>query len=567
VFALGVVLYELLTRRRLYREKSDLLVMQRITQEDVVAPSTINPAVDTELDSIASQSLSKIAEERFATAAEFSEALDVWLAMQGHADCRAQLQRWMDAHADGLGIAVDETEAAAGAPSWEQSGAADAAPSDADATRASELEDAGGTVSTPALHPAQDMSGKHPRLEEDNALGPTERLPAVRDQPSVVTAANPPQHTVPSDTQVIDVGSQPSEMVVSVQDNAPIHDTIPPPSAFQPPSNSLVDVERAAKPLPLAAFVGGLIAVGLAAGVGFFLLRESTPPDELPDPPADVVVKPGQPSGDPSPGDPAAQDGGGEAAPADPPPAPDTARLQIRSEPEGVVVLVDGKAAGNAPVSVEYELTESKTVRASAVFPDQAPVTQDVELSPGGEYVVELRALARLSVRTTPIGAAVVLDGNAMGPSPRDTMWVDPSKAHVVAVSLNGFKPWQKQIKPKPGDHLILEPELTKAPAPAVRPSGGRSTRSRSPPADAGYGMLIVNSGPWAVVYIDGKRRGPTPLRLEKVRAGKRRIKVVNKEVGFSKQVVVDVKKDEKNSVGFRFEKKGNSYVFARLVR
>jgi serine/threonine protein kinase len=79
VFALGIVLYELLTRRRLFRDKSDLLIMQKITGEDVAPPSTVNPQVDARLDAILAKALARSVADRYASADEFAVALDAWV--------------------------------------------------------------------------------------------------------------------------------------------------------------------------------------------------------------------------------------------------------------------------------------------------------------------------------------------------------------------------------------------------------------------------------------------------------------------------------------------------------
>jgi serine/threonine-protein kinase len=99
VFALGIVLYELLTRRRLFREKSDLLIMQRITGEDALPPSFINKELDADLDAICRRALTRERDARWQTAAAFAEALDAWRAAKRPGDTRAQLQRWIEQHA------------------------------------------------------------------------------------------------------------------------------------------------------------------------------------------------------------------------------------------------------------------------------------------------------------------------------------------------------------------------------------------------------------------------------------------------------------------------------------
>jgi len=98
VFALGVVLYELLTRRRLFRDKSDLLVMQRITTEDVPPPSTVNTGVDGRLDAIVKRSLERDPDRRYQTAGDFAEDLDAWLLKAGQRADELTLSQWFASH-------------------------------------------------------------------------------------------------------------------------------------------------------------------------------------------------------------------------------------------------------------------------------------------------------------------------------------------------------------------------------------------------------------------------------------------------------------------------------------
>ena len=75
VFALGVVLWELTTGRRLFREESDMATLARVQDCEVPPPSEIAPGYPPELERIVLKALSKEKEARFATARELSRAL------------------------------------------------------------------------------------------------------------------------------------------------------------------------------------------------------------------------------------------------------------------------------------------------------------------------------------------------------------------------------------------------------------------------------------------------------------------------------------------------------------
>ncbi len=68
VFALGVILHELLTGKPLFARANDLLVMQAVCLEPVPPPSAFCAEVDPELERIAMKALSRSREERYPTA-------------------------------------------------------------------------------------------------------------------------------------------------------------------------------------------------------------------------------------------------------------------------------------------------------------------------------------------------------------------------------------------------------------------------------------------------------------------------------------------------------------------
>jgi serine/threonine protein kinase len=80
VFALGVVLYEMLTAERPFRGADSRETVQRIVEADLVPASRLNDTVDEHLDALLSKSLAKRPAERFAGAAEMAAALAAYLA-------------------------------------------------------------------------------------------------------------------------------------------------------------------------------------------------------------------------------------------------------------------------------------------------------------------------------------------------------------------------------------------------------------------------------------------------------------------------------------------------------
>ena len=97
VWGLGVVLWEFLALKRLFRRPDLITTAEAILSEVVPAPSKINPAVPPALDAIVLKCLSRTPERRYQTAREVSRALRAWLTTTGHLIDGTELGEWMAA--------------------------------------------------------------------------------------------------------------------------------------------------------------------------------------------------------------------------------------------------------------------------------------------------------------------------------------------------------------------------------------------------------------------------------------------------------------------------------------
>ncbi len=76
VFAAGIVLWEMLTLRRLFRSEDPGLVAMKILKSDVEVPSRFNPQVPRALDAVVSAALARDRDDRYGTALMFAKALE-----------------------------------------------------------------------------------------------------------------------------------------------------------------------------------------------------------------------------------------------------------------------------------------------------------------------------------------------------------------------------------------------------------------------------------------------------------------------------------------------------------
>lgn len=76
IFSLGVVLYEMLAGRKLFRGESEVSVIDQVRSAKVEAPSVANDDVTPEIDRIVLKALAREPEQRYATAADLARDLE-----------------------------------------------------------------------------------------------------------------------------------------------------------------------------------------------------------------------------------------------------------------------------------------------------------------------------------------------------------------------------------------------------------------------------------------------------------------------------------------------------------
>jgi serine/threonine protein kinase len=132
------------------------------------------------------------------------------------------------------------------------------------------------------------------------------------------------------------------------------------------------------------------------------------------------------------------------------PPAPVEVRIAVRSQPLGARVLVDGRDSGTvtngelvlpSPAPNEVILTFRK-----AGHRDERR-TVHLPLPPGQPVSVTLETDREpVTVRTTPSGATVTLDGRRLAGLTPLELALEPGADHVIGLSLDGYRPREIRV-------------------------------------------------------------------------------------------------------------------------
>ena len=570
VFALGIVLYELLTRRRLFKDKSDLLVMQRITNEDVAPPSSVNAnGVDAALDAIVQKAMSRRLDARYQTAADFAEALDGWLGLR-RADGMA-MQQWFESHCPELApsraeaheptqIAPKEPAAAsAGTPSFGTSPRKGPVPEETRALSPSPSPSSAGPVGVEAQpveqtvvaapHPdmLRDLPGATPR--DQLAVSPTKR-PSLADDDSGTGHSERVEVTVAAPLAVIAVGAGPTTGDADPEGNpsgladadsvlTPMVSGVLQPTSPRPGSRTIPAPSRPTglpKPMMMAAAAAAAIMGVLLVAV---VIAREDPPARTPLPAI-------------------------ETPPTDTPPVgaveAGTGTLTVNTVPPGAVVVVGDRVVGPAPVTVERP---AGTFLVQAQFEGQPPRSKDVDVEAGVETNVQLEAWVPLTITSSPSKAKVRLDGELLGETPFDRGYLlEPGSTHELRLDgPSGYQDEVVKISVEAGKPVDLSLSLNRGRRPVS------TSTSTSTPAE-GMGALSMRTAPWTVVRLGNKVFAETDFAEKALPAGRHVLTLQNPEEGLKDKITVTIQKGKTLVVILRYQKQGGRWkVVQKTIR
>lgn len=497
VFALGIVLYELVTRRRLFRDKSDLVVMQKITMEDVAPPSSVNPRIPPELDELIMRCLRRTLSERTASALQLSDELDTWLATQPETATRSNLTRWMRENAPDLGPGAGAGDANAQQP-------------------------------TPSWGPSSPSQGSRPGVSNPGVDAPT--AAAVPDvDPSAPTRAAPSPRAALSAEE-----TSTGDEEVYAQDRTPVDL----PAAPVPPAAAPGGMGRAA--------AGGALLALLALGGGAFALWGGSSPGTgqaaTSGPATTSAVSGSTPPVDPTP---ATSAPAGTAAPAStvavvapaasgaevaPPAAPEKklGSIKVLTDPVNAEVFVNKVSRGTCekgPLLIEGLPLEPGEATVTVQLEGYDPYRGSVPLTAGEtatmpvirlrKYVPPKAGVGLFDITSEPSNLKVTVDGRSVGRTPLMRLEMKEGAHQLVVEAPAGYVPVKTSIKSVSGVKQSLPYVLEKKDRDASPPS---QATPKDTPKDDGPKTLkvMVDTQPyWSYAYFNGRNLGPTPVGAE----------------------------------------------------
>jgi serine/threonine protein kinase len=95
IFALGIVLYEMLTGERLFIGESDFSTLEKVRNVEIIPPSSFNSEIPDKLERIVLKALEKNVEDRYQNAIDLHDDLQLFMHSVGQFASRKDLSAWM----------------------------------------------------------------------------------------------------------------------------------------------------------------------------------------------------------------------------------------------------------------------------------------------------------------------------------------------------------------------------------------------------------------------------------------------------------------------------------------
>jgi hypothetical protein len=197
--------------------------------------------------------------------------------------------------------------------------------------------------------------------------------------------------------------------------------------------------------------------------------------------------------------------------------APVSGRLQVISEPPGATVIVDGERKGIAPLVVTDLPAGRHRIELQS---DAGTVQQEVTINAGAtsSLVVPVTPkdapLSGWVAVTSPVGLQIFEGGQLVGTTQTERILMTAGRHDLELVNETLDFRGRQSVQVGPGKVVPLRVQLP-------------------------TGSLNVNAIPWAEVFIDGERKGETPLGNLSLSIGPHEVVFRHPQFGEQRQAIV----------------------------
>ncbi|MFH2006431.1 MAG: serine/threonine-protein kinase [bacterium] len=267
--------------------------------------------------------------------------------------------------------------------------------------------------------------------------------------------------------------------------------------------------------------------------------------------------------------------------------------FNLISAPSGSEVLLDGQPlAQKTDIRVEVAVgPHSLQLRRAGYYPWPLEKPHNFDVKPGENPQIKRILIPRrlqlvISASNVRRGAAkfsVYKDGAKIlaGTVPKTIAikQVDPNASYRVIIRAKSYPDWSKKLAFDGSDEISVHaPFSSKSvavmpvepmhPEPVymrpvymqpvyMRPVYMRPVERPVEPRGTGgkFGILRINTIPWTTVYVDGSRKGNTPLLKLKLTAGRHKLVLLNNNFGIRKTFWITIRPGKPTTFIRRFQK------------
>jgi PEGA domain len=193
-------------------------------------------------------------------------------------------------------------------------------------------------------------------------------------------------------------------------------------------------------------------------------------------------------------------------------PAPNAGRLEIETQPAGARVLVDGKFAGESPVSIDGVSAGRHTI---TFVSSLGSVKKTIRIEAGRTAKLDVPIFSGWVGIFAPFVVDVAESGNVIGTTEEPRLMLGPGRHTLTLTNKELGYSSTKEVDIEPGEvrSISLDPR----------------------------GKVNLNATPWAEVWLDGKKLGDTPIANLDMPLGIREVVFRHPQFG-ERRVTVTVK-------------------------